>query len=528
MIWMKRLFILALGWFVVGSSPGEEQNPWKPFDLQTTELDGVTIHNDKAFSAKLDSFRTSFKDFLDAEREESKRVQGLLEKKNEVIAEVNRILGGSPSDEWKAQQDRILTTFLRPKFRFSEARGRIHLFLVKQEATKDYLRKGGSLPGFSYDRASDTASYNFFVSLSDPSEEEDITLALPVRDVESLETEAKDMFAKIADLGGMREGVAFHELVEWTIVNQRLRPYDPYFRWFSDGFSDAIAARLLRKFVGEDAAKEFARDPQKYSDLEKELNLYYWMGPDFCIDTPLESEDRLENARYAYAAHEAERLIEKHGIECVAKNLDKASKDRLNDSRNLVAAVKELTGEDIEHTFRRYQTFENRDEGIQKYATAFNAAMERKDLSEALVNLLRVQELRGPNLQDYSNAAYLLFRLGNEEMGDQAIKKHMALLKNRRLDEAFFLMQKLFVEYALKCRNLQKAHTLAEEILQTEPDFVPALAARAHRLLTSHNRADALAAARRIIELERNPDSPAYGVAKAILSLDETDQAEAE
>jgi hypothetical protein len=88
-------------------------------------------------------------------------------------------------------------------------------------------------------------------------------------------------------------------------------------------------------------------------------------------------------------------------------------------------------------------------------------------------------------------------------------------------------MQKLFVEYSLKCRNLQKAHTIAEEILQAEPDFVPALAARAHRLLTSHQRADALAAARRILELEKNPDSPAYGVAKAILALEEKDGAEA-
>ena len=521
MSWLKRLSIFTLAFLLAGASHTEEKDPWEPFDLQTAELDGVTLHYDKSFSPKLDLFRVSFKDFLDAEREESRRVQGLLEKKNEVIAEVNRILGCSPSDEQRAQQDRILTTILRPKFRFSEVRGKIHLFLIRQDTVKDYLRKGGSLPSFSYDRASDTASYNFFASLSDPSPEKDIMLALPVRDVDSLETEAKDMFAKIADLGGMREGVAFHEIVEWTILNQRLRPHDPYFRWFSDGFSDAISARLLRKFVGEDAAKEFARDLQKYSGLEKELNLYYWMGPDFCIDTPLESEDRLENARYAYAALEAERLIQKHGMESVAKILDKACKDRLNDSRNLVAAVKDVTGEDIEHIFRRYQTFETREDGVKKYATAFNAAMERKDLSEALVNLLRIQELRGPTLQDYSNAAYLLFRLGNEEMGDQAIKKHMALLKNRGLDEAFFLMQKLFVEYSLKCRNLQKAHTIAEEILQAEPDFVPALAARAHRLLTSHQRADALAAARRILELEKNPDSPAYALAKAILSLEE-------
>jgi len=520
---MNRLKSLANFVFVIlFACPclAQENDPWEPLDLGSAKLEGATLHYDKSFSSNVDSLSTSFQEFLDEESDEGERMQKLLEKKKEIIEDVNRILGFSPSESQKAEQDRVLTVFLRPKFSFGAARGRTELYLLKKDTVKDYLRKGGSLPGFAYDKASDTASYNFFASLSDPAPEEGISLALPLSGVETLEKEAKEIFKRIAQWGGVREGAAFHELIEFTIMNQQLRPYDPYFRWFSDGFANAIAARLLQKYVSKDAAKEFARDRGKYSDLEKEINLYYWMGPDFCIDTPLESEDRLDNARYAYATFEAERLIDKYGIECVATILDEACKQPVNNSRNLVAAVKEVTGEDIEHRFRRYQTFETKEEGIKKYATAFNESMSRKDYSEALVNLLRVQELRGPGLRDYANAAYLLFRLGNEEMGDHAFRKNWGLLKRRGLDKAFFAMQKLFIEYALKCGNLSKAHQIAEEVLKAEPDFVPALAARTHRFLTSHKRSEAIEVARRILELEKDTESAPYKLAKAVLGLE--------
>ncbi len=521
---MKSLRVsvtFALTAFVLWSCLAEEKDPWESFHLKTAKLNGVTLHYDESFASKLGSFRTSFQKFLEPEGEEAKRVQELLERENEIIEEVNHILGLSASDEQRAQHQQFLAAFLRPRFRFREPRAKINVYLVKQGTVKDYLRKGGSLPNFSYDRASDKAYCKFFVPASDPAPEEGITFALPVSDVDALETEVKDFFESISQLGGQPEGAAFHELFEWTLVNQRLRPYDPYFRWFSDGFADAVTVRLLRKYVSEDAAKRYPRDPQRYSDLEKEINLYYWMGPDFSIGTSLESEDRLENARYAYAAFEAGRLIDKCGIECVAKILDKACKERRNDSRNLVAAVKEVAGEDIEQRFRRYQTFETKEEGIKKYTTAFNAAMGRRDYSEALVNLLRVQELRSPALQDYASAAFLLFRLGNEEMGDRAIEKHMALLKSRGLDEPLRLMQKLFVEYALKCRNPAKARQDAEDILKREPDFVPALAVRMENLGASGDIPAAKEVARRILELERHTNSPAYSRAKAALSVEE-------
>ena len=68
MSWLKQLSILTLAFLIAGASHTEEENPWEPFDLQTAELDGITLHYDKSFSPKLDSFCASFRDFLDEER----------------------------------------------------------------------------------------------------------------------------------------------------------------------------------------------------------------------------------------------------------------------------------------------------------------------------------------------------------------------------------------------------------------------------------------------------------------------------
>ena len=78
--------------------------------------------------------------------------------------------------------------------------------------------------------------------------------------------------------------------------------------------ANAITFRLLQKRLGTEAAQQFAagHDVALYGDLEKHINLYYWMALGCCIEPPLETEKRLNFARYAYATLEADRLIERH------------------------------------------------------------------------------------------------------------------------------------------------------------------------------------------------------------------------
>ena len=97
------------------------------------------------------------------------------------------------------------------------------------------------------------------------------------------------------------------------------------------------------------------------------------------------------------------------------------------------------------------------------------------------------------------------------------MKDLLAFLKNRRLHKPYFTMQKLFIEYALKCKNPKKAYDIADEILKEEPDFVPALAARMDKLLNSDKLSEAKEVARRILELEKNTNSAPYTLAQELL-----------
>ena len=192
----------------------------------------------------------------------------------------------------------------------------------------------------------------------------------------------------------------------------------------------------------------------------------------------------------------------------------------MNDSRNLVEAVLEVTGEGIEERFRRYQTFDTQEAGLRKYTGRFNEAMARKDYRVALSNLIRVQELKfPPDPRIYSNGAYLLFRMGEEEAGDRAMHKHMAFLEYRGMERAHFVIQKLFVGYALKCRNFEKANDVAEEILKVEEDFVPALTVRMARFAAAGQIPEAKRVAQRILALATDAESLPHQLAQGVVAL---------
>lgn len=517
----KRAAALAFTSIVLRACLGAENDPWEAFELGSTKAAGATLHYEKTLSTQIGAFRGAYRRFLAAEGEQARRAEALLEKSDQILADVNRIVGASLAEPQKAEQGKFLKLFLLAGPDWRRAPGGVTLYLIRLETIKDYLRQGGSLPDFRYDKAADEAIYRWGFRETRQQERDAIRLVISVATNETVEKDADALFHTFLELARVKRGMALHEVVEWSIL-ARLRPYDPHFRWFTDGFANAIAIRLVRKYGSEEDAKEFALgyDTRKRSGIEKKINLSFWMGKDFEIDTPLESENRLTLARYAYATFEAQRLIGQHGIECVARILDKACLEPRNHSRNLATAILQVTGEDIPKRFQRYQSFETRDDGLRKYTTAFNEAMSRKDYSTALVSMLRIQELRREcDLRFYSNGAYLLFRMGHEAAGDRAIKKQMARLKAAGQDKVLLALKALSVTYALKCRNLEKAYQAAEEVLREKPDHISSLTARTERLANSGKLAEAKEVARRILTLEKNTKSPPYRFAQKVLEL---------
>jgi len=93
-------------------------------------------------------------------------------------------------------------------------------------------------------------------------------------------------------------------------------------------------------------------------------------------------------------------------------------------------------------------------------------------------------------------------------MGDRAILNHAGQCKSMGFAAGHVIMHKLFIDYALKCRNLEKAEPSAQVVLQVDPEHVPAMVITMMRAGGNGDAEKVHAIARRILELENNPKNP--------------------
>jgi len=493
---------------------GQAERGWKALELKSAALPGATLSYEPGLSGQVGAFRRDYEQFRADQAKHELRVQDLLDKRDDILAEINRFVGSSPNDLELADQRRVFSFCLTREQR-TAATNEWRFYLVTKATIKDYLRKGGSLTHFTYDKTTDTVEYSFQIETL---RGRNLEFPVPVAGAQSAEREIQAFFSMLSDAASAFSSAAFHEVAELAILS-RLRPDDPYFRWFSDGFANAIAIRVMRKHLSEQAVENFMASYKvaAFADLEKQINLCYWMGLDYSVETPLEGEKRLEMARYAYATFEADRLLERHGADCARRILDEVVACKTNDSRCLFPAALKVTGEDLEKRFRRYQPFETKEECVKYYAEKHNDAAERKDYARELPAMLRVLELNGlTDPRFFSNAALLLFRLGHEDLGDRAILKHADFCQRRGSAAASIIMHKVFIDYAMQCRNLQKAVPSAEAVRKIEPEYVPAMTVEMLRLGSKGETEKARQTAGRILELEKNRESPWYQLAEKV------------
>ncbi len=517
----KRLFGITLILFSTCRLFAQEQKVWEQLDLGSTRIAATTIYYEKSLEQKLPVFERKYKQFL-AEIEDIKKIET---RKIRIIADINKILGTTEPDIEK--QDKLLTGLLGA-FSFENTT----FYIVLQDTTKSFLSEGGRLPNFTYDKADNTVTYNpEFVTTSENGPDKSFELAFLVASEETFEKNITLIFQILQQaLGGGKLGVAIHEVVESSLLN-RAGPTDPYWRWFSDGFANAITIEILKKHAGIEIADEFAKAYyiNEYKALEKEINLRYWMGLNFCIKTPLEYENELQMARYAYATQEAQRLIEQHGIDCVSKIMDKILTKKTRTARDILQAVNEVTGEDMQQRFDHYQTFETRQDGLVKYGKLFNAAVEKKDYEQMLVILLRTLELQESQLspaglQCYREIATLLFKLGHEQAGDEAMQNCVELFKNTGMQMAHDAAMETFIVYALNCKNAGKAQEISQELLKSKPDHLLALTVQMIVHAEAGRLSQAKQIAEKVISLDKNEQSPSNRTATQILATNADQQ----
>ena len=174
---------------------------------------------------------------------------------------------------------------------------------------------------------------------------------------------------------------------------------------------------------------------------------------------------------------------------------------------------------------RHNQTFETKEQGLKHYAGPYNAAIDGRDNAKALELMLRILELRaGEDPRFYSNSARILFHMGDEVLGDRAILRHADLCKRRGLKKRHIIMHKLFIDYSLRCRNLEKAVPSAQEVMKAETEYVPAMAVEMLRIIrTEGDTAQAKKLAQRIVELEQDIKNPWRQLAEKALAVKSED-----
>lgn len=511
----------AVGFGADAGSPGASgmQAGWERLNLGETTLAGTKVYYEKTLEPNLPVFEKELAKFA-AGRD---RLAGFLARRQEVVADINRILGATdPNTE---EQAKILVRFATM---FSQIK--MTFYLAKMATIKDFLRSGGQLPNFSYDRAGDTALYNPRISVpegAEPPEKYDFCIPIdPNKEFGEYVAGVFDMLKEF--VGPSITCVAIHEVTEFTLL-KRARPTDPYWRWFSDGFANAITLDLIEKYMGKDAAKEFdaAYDPNDCRDLENRVNLRYWMLGNYFVyssETPVTPESKIHYARYTYATVEARRLIAAHGIACVREILDRiAAKDK-RDGSDLLQVVKDVTGEDVEQRLARYQTFETRQQGLTKYSEAYKAASRENNYEQMFVNLVRVMELQelGPSfdhLNNFLNAALLLHKMGHEEAADAAMQSAVDLYSKDSVVNGRQAVAEAFVFYALNCDHPQKARKMADEVLKANPEHVPSLVVKMLLSRDESNTTEARKYAADVCRLAEK-ESRGYRVASEILAID--------
>ncbi|MCH8824476.1 MAG: hypothetical protein IH984_13330 [Planctomycetes bacterium] len=479
-----------------------EEDPWAPLNLEPVPFKGGTLHLDPKLSDQRDAIKTVLESFVTELAENGNRHRIWKHKAHESIEHINQILGFEPDAEQVDEQRQLLNVFkggvlpieLAPASRF-------RFYFGLAETNKAYLRRGGILPNFSYDPDTDKASYNFEVT-STLNDDGSLALA-PVEWLAYVVDEPATAVDKLREflssfqavIGQSRLGVII--LTKSTII-KIIRPADALSRWFSEGFTYAITLEVMKRLGEDKAASDFAAffNTKDYADLEHNINLRYWPADNFAFerqrnwkpvaDTPFGREKQLKGARSVFATYEAQRLIEHHGIGCVKEILDHLRDMAQVRSEDLITAIRDATGEDMNERLRQYQQFETVDDGMDVYQVEYLQASKRGDSEAAFYNLVRLIELRLvfenlTVLQLYPRAAELLCKMGDQEAGQVMLQKAINL--SQRLGPGPQLqLQMSIVKHALAFDDLTIFHDMAEELLQKQPGFAPALLVRVHRL----------------------------------------------
>ena len=505
--WLLAGVMVVVG---AGLGFGEELNPGRGkmlegeavakalegFEFDSQEVRGVMLRVEKSLAGQEKKLIKTLDAFLKEEDAFTVGRQKYAERRDEIVAEINRLTGFTP-DEKRLQEQRDAFNFYLSFGQVKEPGKELTFYLINMDALKAYLKEGHEVPGCAYDKETDKALCRFQLGTrhskgGDPEKQAVIIPLGKKMTAAGFEMYLK-AYSRLRDEGGL--GAACHEICEMGLL-WPLKPADPYCRWFSDGFAHALAIELVKRHEGPGAAGKFEK-LIRYGGgqaTEKELNLRYWPSGGYGIETDLPGERDLSYSRYAAAMKEAKRITDRHGVEVVRKIMAKATAEAPIHSDRLIEIIREVTGEDMNQRLARYQTFKTPMEGVQKYESrpARNGEEEKR-------NLIRMHELLLDSPRAFAQVSTRLSKQGLAKQADETFRKRCQQTFAFK-DPLFNTWMREFFSYAVNEKRPEIAFDLAGKVLEMDPEYAFALMVRARQLLQEGKLDEAQTLAQRLLK----------------------------
>lgn len=490
-------------------------------ELNKTDYKQCTIYYEDCFEGKLEIFKKEYERYLERSARDS-MVQ-MKAKRESIYKEIELIVGPN---------ENLLTTYNNTFDSMIGGMQHIHspassiFYLVNKSTIKDYLRKGGQLPDFSYDKQTDKVQYALQLNATQDQAGNKFEMTFPVSSLEALEAELQPLFAVLTNLQQVSVSMIMHEVVE-TCLAARIRRVQPYMRWFMDGFANVITYEILKEHVSDTAAESFlqAYTSTELDTIKNQINLEHWLILDYAIgnDVPLEKEKVITHARYCYATNESKRLMDAYGIGCVRKILDAFNRNDNSNDGSIYQAIKEITGEDLKVRFQQYQAFSSKKEGLGYYVNRCNQAQADGDRNEMLFNALRSFELYTSPIHPESwetrrMISVFLYEMGHVELADKAMNGFLEYIQDLNIPQAEIEAKRNFAGYAVQLKRPQIAIQYANDILEKNPEDVVSFAVKMYAALAEADRQTAEKLALKICELEKQENSYFFQIAQEVLT----------
>ena len=502
----------------------------KDMKLKRADLDGAVVYYDRRLEKLIPVLSKTYSDYRQRMSQNTAGgnnfYQTFTANKTAIMDDVISIVGGTDETRKFMEKNFSQISELGSDLSLPLTGSGNTIYLVMQTVIKDYLRKGGSVPNIQYDKEADEASYQFFFELGkdNSSNQEALIPLVSSRDKKGItESIFFNLHNQVAGKSKDMDYIMIHEVAEMAIL-RRLKSNDPYVRWFSDGFANAITREMLKKYFTQKDVDDFlaTNSAAKYDGFRKEANLQYWMSLNYVStnDWPVRRESELSLARYCFATELALEIVDAHGIDCVGKIIEKYLSDRDVTANGVMPdIIAKYTGFNVREKMLQYQKFKTVDDGIAYYDEKLKEIDAEKDPDDKIYYLMRKLEL----IDDcYSpKALYVRIEIGNvlydsgrtdfarrfvTDFADDMCRFWDGNINTGGLEFMIF--------FSLGVDEPEWAVKYADDMLKGNPDHTNALAVV---MKTTKDKQQARKLAEKIIGLEKDIENFCYIEAQKLL-----------